>query len=139
MIGVALVASIFPNSTATPQRVPWRIVEQWTIPNGGYGRAIVIDSAHANEADLRILGDELRDLTANDRNAFIWVYSDSTAAKLRRVVGDDSISKARVDSYDRHSVGSYFRNANNGLHELTIMPEGLTGPAVKVTYPSARR
>ena len=39
--------------------VPFRVAQPWSEATRGY-RAIVIDSAHRNEADLRTLGEELR-------------------------------------------------------------------------------
>ena len=40
--------------------IPYRVVDQWTIPAGGTGKVIVVDSLHVNELDLRSLGNQLR-------------------------------------------------------------------------------
>jgi hypothetical protein len=67
-------------TTATVEKaiptVSYRVIEEWTIPNGGYGRIIVIDPMHRNEKKMRILGDQLRSDTKKDRNAFVFVYDD---------------------------------------------------------------
>ena len=94
----------------------------------------MIDSVHANESDLRALGDELRFDTQADRNAFIFVYSHKRAAQIRRIVLDDRASRKDLRFYDAHFVGSYTRNINSGLHEFVIMLNGLNGRDIRITY-----
>ena len=74
--------SIAQSNAATPS---YKIVEQWSIPNGGFGRAIVV-KANPTESELRALGERLRQDTRDERNAFVFVYDDERAARNRRAV-----------------------------------------------------
>jgi len=111
----------------------YKIVEQWSIPNGGFGRAILV-KANPTETELRALGERLRQDTRNDRNAFIFVYDDEGAARNRRAAFAEKLSKGELKHHDRHQVAKYFRNANTGFHELDITSKGLDGPNAKVKY-----
>lgn len=42
-----------PSSAPPAMRVPYRTVQSWAIPNGGYGKVVLIDSTHRNATDLR--------------------------------------------------------------------------------------
>ncbi len=64
--------------------ISYRIVREWSIPNGGYGREVVIDPVHRNEKDMKALGDQFRQDTKNDRNAFITVYDDEKACACEK-------------------------------------------------------
>ena len=70
----------------------YKIVEQWRIPNGGFGKAIVI-KANPTEAELRSLGEKLKQDTKNDRNAFIFVYDDAHAARNRLAAFNEQFAK----------------------------------------------
>jgi hypothetical protein len=109
------------------------VVEQWPIPNGGFGKAVVV-KAKPTEADLRAVGDRLRQDTKADRNAFIFIYDDRTAAMDRKRAMADTLSKTALAHHDRHMVGKYFRNANTGFHLLEMTPDGLDGKAISVKY-----
>jgi hypothetical protein len=123
------VAIAQPN-VAAPS---YKIVEQWTIPSGGFGRAIVVRT-NPTEAELRALGEKLRHDTRSDRNAFVFVYDDERAARNRRAAFIEKLSKSELQHHDRHQVAKYFRNANTGFHELDISVQGLGGPSAKVKY-----
>ena len=111
----------------------YKIVEQWRIPNGGFGKAIVI-KANPTEAELRSLGEKLKQDTKNDRNAFIFVYDDAHAARNRLAAFNEKLSKSELQHHDKHQVAKYFRNANTGFHELDITANGLGGPNTEVKY-----
>jgi hypothetical protein len=130
MLLLESTVSIAQSSVAAPS---YKIIEQWTIPNGGFGKAIVI-KANPTEADLRTLGEKLKQDTRNDRNAFVFVYDDERAARNRRAAFSEKLPEADLKHHDRHRVASYFRNANTGFHELDMTPKGLDGPNSKVKY-----
>jgi len=73
---------------------------------------------------LRLLGETLRYDTRNDRNATIIIFDDMKAASMSKdaanLEGEDG------EFYDRHIIGNYIRNVNNGLHQLSIMLDGIT-------------
>lgn len=100
--------SIAQSTAAAPS---YKIVEQWSIPNGGFGRAIVV-KANPTEVELRALGEKLRQDTRNDRNAFVFVYDDERAARNTRAAFSEKLPKAELRQHDRHQVAKYFRNAN---------------------------
>jgi hypothetical protein len=119
---------------AAEAAIPYRIVEQWKIPNGGFGRVIVIDSAHANEADLRALGDDLLRFTAADRNAVVEVFDDSLSAAHRQRGISGDLPKLEQQRFDRHKVADYTRNANTGFNQFTLTPDGIDGRVIEVKY-----
>jgi hypothetical protein len=110
------------------------VVEQWSIPNGGFGRLIVIPDTAGNEASLRALGEELRYDTREGRNAFVQVYTSARAAAMRHQAIRGTLSRRSSAFYDRHFVAQYDRNANTGYHQLTITPKGVDGPQIEVSY-----
>ncbi len=126
-----------PNTAKSENALPtisYRVIEEWRIPNGGYGRIIVIDPIHRNEKHLRMLGDQLRADTKKDRNAFIWVYDDEKAARMRKAALGERLNKKDLEHHDKHMIGDYARNANTGFHTLIIRLEGLDGPPLEVKY-----
>lgn len=122
-------------STATPDSSgpAYRVVEQWAITNGGFGKTIVV-AANPTEGDLRVLGDTLRRDTRNERNAVVFVYDDDRAAANRLAAISGRLAKAELQHHDRHRVAMYLRNANTGFHELDITLGGLDGPNAKAKY-----
>jgi hypothetical protein len=112
---------------ATPERISYEIVKRWTIPNGGEGKIVVISPDHLNEPDMVALGETLKTDTASDRNAFISVFDDKTAADLRDKVLADTATKAETDLYDKHFIGDYKKNGNTGFHEFSIFFDGVMG------------
>ena len=128
-------SSIPERSIATPNvRVPaYKVVEQWTITNGGFGRTIVV-APNPTEENLRALGDRLRQDTKNDRNAIVFVYDDDRAAANRLAAILEKLASVDLRHHDRHRVAMYLRNANTGFHELDITPGGIDGPSANAKY-----
>jgi hypothetical protein len=122
------------ESPPPPRLVDYKIVEQWEITNGGFGKVVVIEPSAANEISLRALGEEFKYDTRDDRNAFIFVFSDVRAAAMRRDAIRDALSKKDARFYDTHDVAAYSRNINTGFHQLMMTPKGLDGPQIEVTY-----
>jgi hypothetical protein len=119
-------------SQPVSEAVDYQLVRQWEIPNGGYGRVLFIDPKFRNETDLRKLGDQLRDLTQDDRNAFVWVYDDIKAAQMYENAME--LNEADGAFYDEHFILTYTRNINTGFHQLVIMVDGLNGEAITIDY-----
>lgn len=121
--------------TAPQKQITYQIVDRWTIPNGGEGKVIVISPDLLNETDMVALGDKLKSDVANDRNAFISIFDDASAAALRDKVLAQKGTPAEQDLYDKHFVGEYDKNANTGYHQYTIYFDGVMGTNQKViTY-----
>jgi len=109
------------------KQIPYEIVKRWTIPNGGEGKLIVISPNNLNEADMTTLGENLRNDTKNDRNAFISIFDDKKAVSLRDAVLSEKASTTDQDFYDKHFIGEYDRNINTGYNELNIFFDGVMG------------
>lgn len=113
-------------------QIAYQVVEEWNIPNGGYGRVIVIDSTHRNETDLLKLADQLNNFTRQDRHAVIDIYDNEAAALMRRDAFQKNLSKKDLAFHDLHVIGFYNRNINTGYHAITITLKGIMGPAKEV-------
>ena len=122
-----------PAAAQTPpvKKVPYRVIEQWSIPNNGHGRVIVIDPSHRRAADLRALARQLRDETVTERVAVVVIYDDERAARLWRTLGtpDEPRDKRTLAFHDRHQIGSYLRNTYTGENTFQFSLEGFGGPA----------
>lgn len=123
-----------PNTSPQPtenikKEISYEIIKRWTIPNGGEGKVIVISPNNFNEADMVTLGDKLKSDTKNDRNAFIFIFTDKKAAEMRDRLSSttNSLTKMEADYYDKHYVGDYSRNINSGYHQFTIYFDGVMG------------
>lgn len=123
-----------PAVPAPARRVPYEVTRQWAIPNGGYGRVIVIDPKHRTEADMRAIGEILKLDTKNDRNAFIYIFDNPRAAALYERALNLNDQDGRL--YDQHFIGTYTRNINTGYHRLDIALKGYAtkGPIIQVNY-----
>lgn len=111
----------------------YKILEQWSIPNGGFVR-VIVTNVNPTEPELRALGEKLRQDTKDERNAVVYVYDDEHAGRDARAAFSEQLSKTDLQHHDRHRVGTYWRNANTGLHEFDMTPAGLGGPNAKVGY-----
>jgi hypothetical protein len=140
LLAVLLAVLVLPNHGAVAQtpagHLSYKVLEQRSIPNGGFARTIVVSKANPNEADLRALGEQLKRDTKSERNAFIWVYDDERAARNRLAAISEKLPKTESQHHDRHYVALYSRNANTGNHELQIYPSGFSdnGPFIQVKY-----
>ncbi len=126
---VTPAAAPVPASQSTVKKTPisYQIVDRWTIPNGGEGKVVVISPDLLNETDMVALGNKLKSDVQNDRNAFISVFDNASAAALRDKVLSDKATKAEQDLYDKHFIGEYDKNANTGYHQFAIYFDGVMG------------
>lgn len=114
------------------QRIEYKVYREWKIPNGGYGKVILIDESDKNENNLRKLGDTLKYDTRNDRNSFIFVFDDIKAAAMQQ--NAMNLNKTDDDFYDVHFIADYTKNANTGFHKFNIMLNGVNGKTITVEY-----
>lgn len=105
--------------------IPYEVIESWEIPNGGFGKIIVISPTNANESDVIALGEKLRKETKNDRNSSIDIFSDKQAALLRKKVIGQKATEAEDKLYGTHFIASYSKNINTGYHKLEIHLTGI--------------
>lgn len=115
------------QSTEQPKQISYKIIEHWSIPNGGEGEVTVISPDYLNETDMAALGEKLKNDTKNDRNAFIFVFDSEQAASLRNGALDGELNATDQDFYDKHYVGQYNKNGNTGYNEFAIYFDGITG------------
>lgn len=128
-VPTATVTPNQPTKQAEPTKKPitYEVVKRWSIPNGGEGKVVLIPPDYLNEIDMTALGEKLKNDTKNDRNAFIFVFTDKKAADMRDKVLSDELSDTDRDFYDKHYVGQYNKNANSGFHEFAIYFDGVMG------------
>ena len=112
--------------------IPYEIIREWKIPNGGFGRVIVVSPQYRNKQDLQALGLNLRYDTRNDRNSLIEVFDNKKAADLSRKVAN--LSKEEGALFDKHKIGQYFQNINTGYHRFNIWINGLTSEGITIDY-----
>lgn len=138
VLSIGVMSSGNSSSTSTPtkatHKISYQVVERWSIPNGGGGKAIVVSPDLRNEADMRALGEKLKNDVASDKNAFIFVFDDKRAASLRSKVLSDELSQADQDYYDQHYIGQYNKNGNSGLNSFGIYLNGPLGDQISVDY-----
>lgn len=112
--------------------IPYEIVREWQVPNGGYGKIIVISPKYRNEQDLRLLSFNLRYDTRNDRNAFIDVFDNKKAADLSKNIAN--LSEKEGALFDQHKIGQYTKNINTGYHRFEIWVNGLNSDNITIDY-----
>lgn len=112
--------------------VPYQVVESWSIPNGGYGRVIVISPKYSTDSALQQLGLQLLALGAGDRNSFAFVYDSPKAADMRDDLPEDEGPRGQY--YDRHFLGAYVKNGNTGVNEWTFSEHGFVHASHTIRY-----
>ncbi len=80
--------------------------ESWNIP-GGQGRCIVIKPEKVTEQDMYALGELLKQESTIYTNAFVYVYDNVDAAKLRKKVMEDKPSPEDALKHDAHFMGMF--------------------------------
>lgn len=127
--GTSQTSQPSPTPQIQIKDISYEVVKTWEIPNGGYGKVIVISPDNFNEEDVAALGEKLKKDTKNDRNAFVYIFTDRKAAEMRDRLFDpaDKLSSKEEEFYDAHYVGDYVRNINSGYHQLTIYFDGVMG------------
>lgn len=134
-IAVPVTKPVVSKTITSQKQIPYEIIKRWTIPNGGEGKLIVISPDNLNEADMTALGENLRNDTKNDRNAFISIFDNAKAVSVRDAVLGDTANKTDQDLYDKHFIGEYDRNINTGYNQLQIFFDGVMGTNQKtITY-----
>jgi hypothetical protein len=126
----ATISTSQSSTVATPtsdELIDYHIVQKWSIPAGGYGHVIVIDSTKRNERDMRRLGEQLRDENPSTRFATVEVYDDLKAAQMRQAGVTEKLSKSRQAYHDKHRIGVYNRNKGTGWHAWMMALEGMQG------------
>lgn len=126
-----------PSPTPTPAQVQvksinYEVTKIWDIPNGGHGKDIVISPENLNEADMTLLGSQLKSDVKNDRNSFIFIFTGRKAAEIKEKNTDiNNLSIQEQDMYDKNFVGTYTKNANSGYNEFVIYLDGIMGSSQK--------
>jgi len=134
LAGLIVAIGFLSDGAFARSTLSYKIVEEWAIPDGGFGRTIVLKKANPTEAQLRSLGQKLRQYTENEGNAFIFVYDDERAAQYRLAAFREELTVAQKRYHDRHAVAVYARNTQTGFDQLTLHPRGLGGPTVVLPY-----
>jgi hypothetical protein len=134
LAGLIVAIGFVSDAAYARSTLSYKIVEEWAIPEGGFGRTIVLKKANPTQAELRALGQKLRQYTEREGNAFIFVYDDERAARYRLAAFREELTEAQARYHDRHAVAVYAHNTNTGFHQFTLHPKGLVGPTVILPY-----
>lgn len=113
-------------------RIHYDVVRQWAIPNGGFGRVIVIAAADSNDSSLRQLGEMLNYETRLDRHASVSVFDDRRAAAMYERATE--LNKKDGNFYDRHSVAIYDRHIVTGFNQFAILNKKDGTSVVQIKY-----
>lgn len=117
-----------------PQKLPqtqrklsftYQIIKSWEIPNGGQGKVVVIDPKWFKDRQMKLVSDKIHADTKNERNAFVFVFTDVKAANMRDAASGGQLNQADQDYYDDHYAGQYTKNINSGLDEFAVYYDGL--------------
>lgn len=120
------------NESTSVANVPYKVLERWAIPNGGYGELIVVDSSLVTPSIGRALGETIQRRTAGQRNAFVYVFRTERAARLwRKILANPEMVSPH---YDRNFIGSYTRNGNTGFHRFDWFPSGINGTTTEYSF-----
>lgn len=129
------VAEQASQPQATAKTYSYEVVKEYEIPNGGHGKVIVTSPDYKNASDMEALGKKLHEDNKNERNAFLFIFTDKKAADLRdKVTSGETLNQADQDFYDKHYVADYRKNANSGIKEFTYRLNGLLGESKTVNY-----
>ena len=130
--GLLLLATFALSSCSTTPKppadkvkhIPYQIVNEWKIPNGGYGRIILVTRDLVNDSDMVALGLTLKSDNSSDRHSSILVFTDIELAKSPR--GNlPNLTDKQWDAYCSNNVASYEKNGNTGNHVYTYCLKGL--------------
>ncbi|MFH0793264.1 MAG: hypothetical protein V2A74_04450 [bacterium] len=121
-----------PRPTPVPTSIPYTVSKQWTIPNAGYGKVIVVDPRYRNERDMRILGNMLQDESRGDRKTFIFIFDDARAAAMHGKLMD--VWSPQEIFYFSHFIGTYSKNTGTGFHQLVIALNGFDRDGIVIDY-----
>ena len=133
MTGLLVLANVALAEGAAGA-LTYKTVEQWNIDAGGWVRVVVVNRKAPTEAQLRALGEKLKQDTKNEPNAAVHIYDDAGAARSRHAAWKGTLGKSATKAHDRHRVALYWRDAVRGTHTLDISTEGVDGPVVVVKY-----
>lgn len=113
-----------PAPQAVAKKIPYEVVDEWNIPNGGNGKRIVVSADFLNEVDMTLLGETLRDDVKNDRNSFIMIHTDKKSAQIQKK-SPSEITDSELAYAGKHFVGQYMKNANSNINEFSIYLNGV--------------
>ena len=120
------------TSSAPTRKIPYKILREWRIPNGGFGRDIFISMKFKNEKDLKDLGLNLKYLAREDPNSVITVLDNQKAENYFKNAGN--LTDQQEDFLNKHIVGVYNKNSNTGYHKFQISVNGVDSKIVTVDY-----
>lgn len=136
VIGTAGIVTGCADAPPPARTLAYDVVEEWTLPDDGAGKVIVIDPALRTVEDLRALGEQLRWEHRNDRHVTVDVFDERRAAELRGRARAEALDPAEMTHHDQHRIAVYQKNSDSGDHELLIALGGFAGSDwITVPYP----
>jgi hypothetical protein len=113
-----------------PNGVSYQTVENWDKDRLA-GRAIVVSKEIDTESELVALGRQLDKETRGKSHAYVFVFTDEAAARLRSKAGSGKMTSAERNIYHANWIGMYSKNETTGHHEIFIHFKGPNDPSQK--------
>jgi hypothetical protein len=110
------------DSVTVGRYVPYSIVDQWRV-----GAVLLIAPENRNEADLRLLGEQIRRGASGHTHWIVDVFDDSALAlQHREAMNNDRVANSRVVKY--------VKNTTSGAEWLNITLAGYQGRVININY-----
>ncbi len=127
-----------------PKTIKYEVIDTETVKNKDksatvvFRQIIVVDRKHVNEADLRALGDQLREDLKKERArnliVDVRIFDDAKAARMWRKAIDGKLDKKDDEYHDKHWLGEYFQNRSTKLFNLSFSLDPPEGKSITVKY-----
>jgi len=133
LVGATLSFAFIVAGCAAPEEQEaagppsYTVVSEWSIPNGGKGRTILVNPELRTEEGLMQVSQELRREHQRDRHAQIEIYDSRRAAEMRQRVMNETASTEDEAYYDSHKIGFYQKNSISGHHAFIMALDGMEG------------
>jgi len=110
------------KQNADTDTIPYKVVREWHV-NEGRCQVIIVAPEQVSQSKLRRLGEQLHQERQNDKRAFVYIYSDERAARLREE--HSKLSATDEAFHDNNFIGEYSKNSPMNHEEYSYYPFGV--------------
>lgn len=116
--------------------VTYEVIGNRNTSNSGQENVtlVLVDRKFVNTEDMESLGQLLVDDFKSTDPAFIYVYTDESAASAREMVMAEIAPDSTVTFHDNNLVGMYIKNKAFGMHEFQVYIDGFKGSPSVTKY-----
>lgn len=135
LIIIALTMILGCSPAPKEDLAPAKTISYELLGKFGMSSGILISKYNFNEADMTILGEQLKYENRSANFAYVFIFDDRKAYELRERVWDDTASRKEVKFYEEHFIGIYGKNAKTSFNQFSIYFDGCNGSNSKtITY-----